>query len=291
MGIELLGFPTTLGLPRQARQHGPEVLRAAGLEERLERSGWSVRDLGNLPLPEGVVTDPAPVRVQKVVDVARIQAEHWLHVHTPGELMLTVGGDHTTALGTLWALSLLGRPCDVIWIDAHGDFNLVGTSPSGNPHGMVLALACGLMPQFMPRITMPSSLHLWGIRDLDAEEALLLRHEQIAVLSPDAVRADLARLIDRLGPDVYISFDVDSVEPVDAPGTMTPVPGGFRGAEALDLIGRIARERRIVAMDVVEFHPDYDRDGITAALAVAAIAMAMDGAARESRCTAVRSAR
>jgi len=288
VGIELLGVPTTLGLPRQARRHGPAVLRNAGLVQQLERSGRSVRDLGDLPLPPGEVADSTPIRVQKAVDMARIHAERWLNVHTPTEVMLTLGGDHTTSLGTLWALADLGQRCDVIWIDAHGDFNLVETSPSGNPHGMVLALACGLMPQFMPRITDPASLHLWGIRDLDAGEAPLLRHEQVAVLGPDEVRADPGRIIDRLAPDVFISLDLDSVEPADAPGTMTPVPGGFRGAEVLDLIGRIARERRIVAMDVVEFHPDRDQAGKTAALAVAAVVAALGESAGRRQAVPVR---
>jgi len=277
MVIQLLGFPTTLGLPREAAGHAPEKLRASGLTRQLERLGHRVVDHGDMALVPGLAADDVQTRLQKVTEAARAQKEHWLKTHRTGELMLTLGGDHSTSLGTIWALAEMGQEFDVVWVDAHGDFNVVETSPSGNPHGMVLAMAAGLMGRWTPKMISPDRLHLWGIRDLDAGEQQLLVQERVEVLSPDQVRAEWDRLVSRLGPNVLLSFDIDSVDPTDAPGTMTPVPGGFRRQEALDLVAAIARERNLLAVDLVEYHPDRDRLDRTAVLGLDVIHAAVTG--------------
>lgn len=275
--VKLLGFPTTLGLPHRAVRHGPEALRAAGLVPHLAKLGTSVTDLGDLPLREGLVADPVSVRLAKTVDAARHQANHWLTHHRPGSLMMTLGGDHSTSLGTIWALSQLGQPFDVVWIDAHGDFNIRETSPTGNTHGMVLSLAAGLMPDDAPKMVSPAQLKLWGVRDLDPGERLLLQRERVEVLSPDQTRVDPAALVRSLQPNVFLSFDIDSVDPAEAPGTMVPVSGGYRVQEALELVSLISRHRNLVAVDIVEFHPDYDRRDRTANLALAVARTAVAG--------------
>lgn len=271
MKIELLGFPTTQGIPRPDRRHAPEVLRAAGLLGLLQQYGSAVTDLGDMALTAGLMADSWPVRVQKVVESAQRQAALWQAEHQPDTLMLTIGGDHATALGTLLALAQQGEEFDVLWIDAHGDFNTLATSPSGNPHGMILSLACGLLPDYLGAQIHPSQLRLWGIRDLDQGERRLLEAHRVEVLTPDQVRAQHQRLIASLKPKVYLSFDVDSVDPSEAPGTGTPVPNGFRAVEALELVREIARSRQVLAMDLVEFHPEKDRNDLTRALSLAVI--------------------
>jgi arginase len=279
VAIQLLGFPTALGLPRKAHKHGPEAMRAAGLVQLLERHGQTVRDLGDMALEEAHQEDLAPDRVRKVVAAARRQAERWQQLHNPNDLMLTLGGDHSTSLGTICALAATGQSFDIVWIDAHGDFNVLETSPSGNPHGMVLALACGLMPDFLPRQVDPQQLRLWGIRSLDPGERTLLEQEQVEVLTPDQVRHERERIISRLKPNVFLSFDIDSVDPPEAPGTWTPVPAGFHRHEALELVAGIARQRRLLALDIVEFHPDRDRNDLTVDLALAVAETAITGQA------------
>ncbi|MEW8978782.1 MAG: arginase [Symbiobacterium sp.] len=275
MTIQVLGFPTTLGLPRSATRHGPEALRASGLLSALRRFDAEVVDHGDLSLQPGLTSDPVPVRVAKVVEAARLQRDHWLRTARPGDLLLTIGGDHSTSLGTIMALAALGHDFDVVWVDAHGDFNIIETSPTGNPHGMVLSLATGLLPNFLARVVGPDRLHLWGIRDLDPGERRLLAEQRVEVFSPDEVRAQRDRLLARLRPNIFLSFDIDSVDPGEAPGTMTPVPGGFTTAEAVDLVRAIVRGRNLVAMDLVEFHPDRDSDGRTERLAHAVLQAAL----------------
>jgi arginase len=277
VAIQLLGYPTTLGLPHRPARHAPAALRQAGLVERLQRLTPVVEDLGDLPLEEGRHEDNVDQRVRKVVNAARSQADRWLAAHKPDHLMLTLGGDHSTSLGTIWALHRMGHDFDVVWIDAHGDFNIIETSPSGNPHGMVLALACGLMPAYMPKAVDPSSLRLWGIRDLDTGERVLLQQQRVEFLSPDETRRQWDRIIRRLKPNVFLSFDMDSVEPDQAPGTKTPVPNGFHRHEALNLVADIARNRHLLAMDLVELHPDQDRQNLTVDLALDVIQTAVTG--------------
>lgn len=279
MTIQLLGFPTTLGLPRVAAIPGAEALRAAGLLHRLDQLGLQVVDHGDMALPPGRVEDSVTERVRKVAAAASEQKAHWLKSQRHGDLLVTIGGDHSTSLGTIWTLTEMGRTFDVIWVDAHGDFNTMETSPTGNPHGMVLAMATGLFPGVLPRMIGPEQLRLWGVRDLDPGERQRLIREKVEVLSPDQVRRDRERIIGRLRPDVFLSFDMDSVDPTEAPGTGVPVPGGFRGQEALELVAAIARQRRLLALDLVEYHPDKDRAGMTGTLALQVIQAALTGRA------------
>lgn len=271
MAIQLLGFPTTLGLPRVAHRHAPEAMRAAGLVRLIQRLGYAVKDHGDLPLEASRKEDPAEIRVRKTAHAARQQAEHWKKHCGPGDLMMTIGGDHSTSLGTIQALAEMGHRFDVIWVDAHGDFNIIETSPTGNPHGMVLSMASGMLPEYAPHSIEPTQIHIWGIRDVDPGEIVLLREKGVHMADPDQTRRELERLVDGLAPDVFISFDIDSVEPAEAPGTMVPVPNGFHRQEALDIVAAIARKRRVLALDVVEYHPDYDRDLLTHNLAMAVV--------------------
>jgi len=153
-----------------------------------------------------------------------------------------------------------------VWLDAHGDFNTPVTSPSGNPHGMVLALLAGLTP-YLPQAVPPWRLHLWGVRDLDPGERSLLTALGVEVRDVDATRAEWPGLLRAVGRDVLVSFDCDCCQPDVAPGTMTPVANGFERAEVLRMVRQIGEARRVLALDVVELHPDRDREDRTAELA------------------------
>lgn len=259
MVIRLLGFPTRLGLPCAPQDSAPHALRAAGLVERLRRTG-TVDDLGDL-----IVPDPGENPLRQVIAAAQRQAELATRCWRPEDLLLTLGGDHSTALGTLTALSRRQIDCSIVWIDAHADFNTPDTSPSGNPHGMVLALACGLSP-LAAQVTDAGRLNLLGVRDIDAGEQTLLAEAGVMALQPPDVQRQFDMIIDRLAEHVVISFDVDSVDPKEAPATMTPVPNGFSRREAISLVRAIARRRRVVALDLVEYYPSLDGSGRTASL-------------------------
>src|SRR5262249_17336490 len=165
MRAQLFGFPTALGLPRHVSEAGPAALRRLGLVQALEHI-LEVADLGDMEVERPEAGDGGERLLPRVIAAARRQARAFTKVYAADSLPITVGGDHTTSLGTALALNQLGVSFDVVWLDAHGDFNTPITSPSGNPHGMVLALLAGLTP-YLPQAVPPWRLHLWGVRDLD----------------------------------------------------------------------------------------------------------------------------
>lgn len=266
MRTHLLGFPTALGLPRPVTKHAPAALRRLGLIQSLQRQGFDVADLGDIAVGEANAQDPVDLRVRKVMVAAERQARAFVAAADHDSLPITLGGDHSTSLGTALALHRLGHRFDIVWIDAHADFNTVESSPSGNPHGMVLAILAGLT-DYLPTTVEPSRLHIWGGRDIDPGEQRLLAQHGVQVCDAPATRAHWQQLLDTLAPQVFLSFDCDSCEPDVAPGTMTPVQGGFTRDEALRMVTEIGERRELLALDIVELHPDRDHDDRTAHLA------------------------
>jgi arginase len=265
MRAQILGFPTALGLPRLCTEEGPAAVRRVGLVQDLERV-LKVIDLGDLAVAKPEAGDGMGRLLQRVIAAARRQARTLVQTYGADSLTITLGGDHTTSLGTALALSQLGLSFDVVWLDAHGDFNTPITSPSGNPHGMVLAVLAGLTA-YLPQAVAPWRLHLWGVRDLDPGERYLLTALGVDVRDVAATRAEWPRLLRAIGRDSLLSFDCDCCQPDVAPGTMTPVANGFERAEVLRMVQQIGEARRVLALDVVELHPDRDRDDRTAELA------------------------
>src|SRR5262245_16179342 len=265
MYAQLLGFPTTLGMPRAALEEGAAGRRPLGRGEELEQV-LDVPDLGDLAIEWPEARGGVDLLLRKVIAAAHWQARTFTAAHAADALPITLGGDHTTSLGTALALNQLGLSFDVVWLDAHADFNTPITSPSGNPHGMVLALLAGLT-SYLPQIVAPWRLHLWGVRDLDPGERALLGVLGVDVRDVSVTRAEWPSLLRALGRNVLLSFDCDCCQPDVAPGTMTPVANGFDRAAVLHIVWQFAQTRRVLALDVVELHPDRDREDRTAGLA------------------------
>src|SRR5262249_21879879 len=262
---QLLGFPTALGLPRNVSEEGPAALRRVGLVQALAHV-LDVTDLGDLAVERPQPGDGVDRLLGRVMTAAGRQGEAFTDAYDDDALTITVGGDHTTSLGTALALTRLGLSFDVVWLDAHGDFNTPMTSPSGNPHGMVLALLAGLTP-YLPQAVPPWRLHLWSVRDLDPGERSLLTALGVDVRDVDSTRAEWPGLLRAVGRDVLVSFDCDCCQPDVAPGTMTPVANGFERAEVLRMVRQIGEARGVVARDVAELPRDWGREARTAELA------------------------
>lgn len=265
MTVRLMGIPTNLGLPGSEAWRGPAALRAMGLTEHLRRGTLPVTDLGDLPRPAATDAGLAAVAALAATQRARVT-----EVYRRDDLLLTIGGDHSSSLGSVSALRQMGEQFDLIWIDAHGDFNSPGTSPSGNPHGMVLAMLCGYSPG-NPGWLDGRRVSILGARDLDPGEARLLRHAGVRTLPPRESLARLEELLTHMAPRVFLSFDLDSLDPGVAPGVSTPVAGGFDLDAVLRLVGAIARRRQIIGLDVVEYNPSRDPAGLTGRVALTVI--------------------
>lgn len=202
-----------------------------------------------------------------------------------GERPIVIGGDHTVAIGAFSGVrQALGadRRVGIIWVDAHPDLNTPETTPSNHGHGMPLSALLGLGHPVLvnagglrgPKLG-PDEVALVGIRSIDPGEAdLIARHPEMVVVLPAAIRSEGLRVA--LEPllrwargleAVHLSFDLDAIDPTEAPGVTTPVPGGLTAQEAVELVALVVQTGRLVSGDVVEHLPVRDSDGRTARLA------------------------
>lgn len=272
--VTVMGYPTNLGLPVPVQTYAPAVLRSLEMVERLQETGATVQDLGDLPLPDGTRMARGPELLRAVVRAAEAQAQAMQPHLDQGGLFVTIGGDHSTSLGSAMGLARAGLTFDIVWIDAHGDFNVPETSPSGNPHGMVLALLAGLT-EYLPLTVPPARMVILGARDIDPGERELLARHGVQVYSVAETLARQEEIIAGLGPRVFLSFDLDSLDPAYAPAVRTPVPGGFTPEQAKGLVQALGQGRDLLAIDVVEYSPDLDRGTATGAVALEVLAAAV----------------
>lgn len=284
--LELIGCPLDLGGPHRGSAAGPGALRAAGLAARLSAASWAVRDAGDVPAPAAVALGPEYARCHNAGAVAgwtRVLHDRAYQALVRGALPVFLGGDHSLSMGSVSGVARAcadaGRPLAVLWIDAHADFNTPTTTETGNLHGMGLAFLTG-EPElcalggdriFVP--VRPAAVGLFGLRDVDAAERDALGRSAVQALSMAAWRergigAAVAAFLDRLDPDahLHVSLDLDVVDPAEAPGVGTPVPGGATRAEARAAAAVLARSTRVGSLDLVELDPARDPSGASAAL-------------------------
>jgi arginase len=187
---------------------------------------------------------------------------------------LTIGGDHSVAVGSIFGLHSHWQDLGVIWVDAHGDFNTPATSPSSNFHGMPLAALCNMFSLlqvksfdwFRPCLN-PADVVIIGARNLDPGEARMLQDVGIRVYSSRevmergmaAVTRDAMDYILAKGPrPLHLSFDIDALDGDLVPGTGTPEPDGLQLDEALVLCRELRNSGLLVGMDLVEINPDLE---------------------------------
>lgn len=289
--VKIVGVPMDLGQQRRGVDMGPSAVRYAGLYDRIEQLGHAVHDAGNIPVAG---RDEDDVRRERWVETAGGGLRH-LHAVTAAcrgiyalasacdaaDFPIFLGGDHSMAIGTISGMAAKG-PLGVIWIDAHGDFNTPETSPSGNIHGMPMAVLTGLGHPDLVNLGTPGAklraqdIVMIAIRDLDLQERIALSHSGIIVYTmrdidelgmATVARRALARL-NRL-PRIHVSLDMDALDPSIAAGVGTPVTGGLTFREAHLLMEILAESERVCSLDIVEVNPILDQGNRTAEVAVA----------------------
>ncbi|HUZ78626.1 MAG TPA: arginase [Chloroflexota bacterium] len=288
--IDVLGVPMDLGADRRGVDMGPYAIRYAGLERDLQDMGRKVADQQNLAVmgPEGQVNARHGPKFVPQIEAVCTELRRWMAGSlNAGHLPLVLGGDHSLAIGSLAGL-LDERPgAGVVWIDAHGDVNTPKTSPSGNVHGMPLAVALGLTDLFHSlgwgqRAIDPARLVLLGIRNLDSGEKAALRHLNIRVITMAEIdRVGVQKAIEEvLGilegcEHLHLSIDMDAMDPLEAPGVATPWPGGLTYREAHLAMELLAASQRIGSLEVVEVNPIADRANQTGRFAEGLILSAL----------------
>src|SRR5215207_3455576 len=234
--VRILGVPMDLGQERRGVDMGPSAIRYAGLQQRLGKIGLDVTDGGNVSVPvvEEIDHDPRDGVMHNASAISKVCWEVHAQVRAAfsnGERVITLGGDHSIALGTISAALMQPEKVGVLWIDAHGDFNTPETTPSGNVHGMVVSSLMGMSPDVLTigevRLR-PEQIVQIAIRDLDPPEKIALGKSGIKVFTMREVdelgmAAVVREALKTLGDvDVlHISFDMDSLDPKVVPGVGT----------------------------------------------------------------------
>jgi arginase len=286
--VGILGVPMDLGQDRRGVDMGPSAIRYARLAGVLEDLGYPVADLGNVetPIPETVEEASRTRHVGAVRAVCERVATRAQDMVLGGLFPIFLGGDHSVSIGTVSGVAEAARDAGVgrtgvLWVDAHSDFNIPETSPSGNVHGMPLAALTGRGHPDLVDVggegasIRPEDTVLLGLRSVDTEERQLLKEAGVNVYTMKDVDAyGAATVIRRALQDlshldrVHLSLDLDVVDPDVAPGVGTPVRGGLTYREA-HLIMELTNEAGIVtSLDVVEVNPILDVRNGTAELAV-----------------------
>jgi arginase len=292
MDIDILGVPLDMGADRRGVDMGPSAIRYAHLQQGLEELGYTVEDKGNVDVPIAEmcqINEPKLKYIDCIVPMARRVAGAVATSVQGGRLPVVLGGDHSIALGSIRGAAK-HKKLGLLWIDAHADFNTDETTPSGNIHGMPLAALCGLgdrrlvqlWDELVPVVD-PKNVVVLGARDLDAGEKKNLYEAGVTVLSLEQIDrtgmyAAVSQAIEQISRDtdgIYLSFDVDSLDPRHAPGVGTPVSGGLTYREAHLACEMVAETGKLAGMDMVEVNPILDVQNQTAHLAVELILSAL----------------
>jgi arginase len=285
--LSLIGAPTDVGASVRGASMGPEALRVAQLQPRLEAHGLSVVDRGNLAGPANPWQPPHDGYRHLAQVVQWNQAVHDAVYQELAQQRLPVllGGDHCLGIGSISAVARhcreRGKRLRVLWLDAHADFNTHSITPSGNLHGMPVACLCGHGPRELVEMgghvpaVHPKWIRQIGIRSVDPLEKRFVHEQDLEVFD--------MRYIDEMGmrhamelalatldanTHLHVSFDVDFLDPDIAPGVATTVLGGPTYREAQLCMEMIADTGRLASLDVVELNPALDVRNRTAELAV-----------------------
>jgi arginase len=215
-----------------------------------------------------------------------------------GFIPVVLSGDHSNALGTIAGIKM-AKPkskLGVIWIDAHADLHTPLTTPSGNLHGMPLSVSIGddneecqvhevdektmgfwnqlkTLGKIKPKVLAEDVVFI-SLRDYEREEKHLIEKYGMKVITTSEVRRKGAENVVRAVlrylsdcSDIYISFDVDSLDSSISKGTGTPVSNGLREREAEDLISKFMQNRKVCCFEITEVNPTLDKENLMSEIA------------------------
>ena len=294
--VRLIGFPMDLGADRRGVDMGPSALRIAGVTEKLVALGYTVLDSGDIDITQPEVhkiDNPKLKYLRQITEACNSLAATVEIALDHDEFPMVLGGDHSMAIGTIAGIASHCRKnkkrLGVIWIDAHADINTPETSPSGNIHGMPLAVSLGLGPDELTNVggnftkLAPHQLAIIGLRSIDEGERKLLKKLKIEAytmsdLDKQGVPRIIAKLLNSMRAKVdhlHVSFDLDSVDPSVAGGVGTPVPGGLTYREAHLIMESIADTGYMSSFEIAEVNPILDSRNMSAEFAADLIASSM----------------
>jgi len=287
--VGILGVPLGFAASTVGSELGPQAIRQQKLKERIETLGYRVQDFGDLNLQHpDRPAEPGenPRFLREMVAASDLICPSMSNVFRETDIPLILGGDHSIAMATLSGVSSHFRnqnqEIGLIWFDAHADINTPETTHSGNLHGMPLAVLfgkgaseltnlCGFAPKLNPKFC----AHV-GARDLDLGEKRMIRELGLRVFTMNEIDRrgmnacieDAIAIASQAPGGFAVTFDVDILDPLDAPGSGTLVRGGISYREAHLALERIAETGKMRSFEIVEVNPILDTNNRTAELAV-----------------------
>ena len=285
--VSVFGVPTDIGASRRGASMGPEALRVAGLVEAIAARGVDARDIGDVLGPRNPIAPPVQGyrHLDEVVAWNRAVFDASAGELRAGRMPIMLGGDHCLAIGSIAAVAAhcraSGKKLRVLWLDAHADFNTSDITPSGNIHGMPVACLLGHGPAALtgwsgePGALDADAIRFLGIRSVDAQEREAIRDLGLAVfdmrhIDEHGMRTTMVEALQDVdeATHLHVSFDLDCLDPDDAPGVGTGVRGGPTYREMQLCMEMIADTGRLASLDVVEINPALDVRNRTAEVAV-----------------------
>jgi arginase len=294
--IAIIGAPLDLGSGRRGVDMGPSAVRVANVFSRVASLGYDVVDLGNAPVVQAEMVGEGPANAKylpQIAETCTALANMVKIAMESGRAPIILGGDHSIAAGTVAGVSGYFRAKNekigLIWVDAHADMNTPDSSPSGNVHGMPLACCIGIGPRELTHIgghapqVDARNVALVGIRSVDQRERNYVRNSGVTTFTMRdvdergmrTVMEDAIRIASAGTSALHVSFDMDVVDPREAPGVGTPVKGGLTWREAHLTMETVCDSGLMCSMDVVEVNPVIDEVNRTAVLAVELIMSAL----------------
>lgn len=285
--LSIIGVSLDLGQSRRGVNMGPSAIRYAGVVERLEAIGHGVVDEGDIQIDAGLQAENSDSKLKNLKEV--VQTNQKLAQKVESVLMeerfpLVLGGDHSVAIGTLAGLATKYKNLGVIWYDAHADMNTDKTSPSGNIHGMPLAVSMGLGDERLVNLhhegqkVRPENVIIIGARSIDPGERELIKELGMQVYTMHEIdkygmTAVMDKAIQHLQEKqvdgVHLSLDLDALDPLYTPGVGTPVAGGVSYRESHLAMEILAESDLVTSAEFVEVNPILDEKNKTADVAVA----------------------
>ena len=285
-----------LGAGRRGVDMGPSALRVAGLHQKLTEIGYQVEDLGNVVVdqPESLPAGPSHARyLPQIAHTCARLSDMVERAASQERVPLVLGGDHSAAMGTIAGMSRhrrkSGHKLGLLWMDAHADMNTPDSSPSGNVHGMPLACVIGLGPAELtglagqvPMVD-PENVAIVGLRSVDDIEKYNVRGAGVHPftmrdIDERGMRTVIQQAIHAVSSGTsgfHLSFDLDAVDPDEAPGVGTPVHGGITYREAHLAMEIVCDSGLMTSLELVELNPVLDVANRTAILGVELIMSAL----------------
>ena len=296
MHVSITNVHLDLGAGRRGTDMGPSAIHVAGLVPQLTALGHQVvgvESLASQGFEAGEPGDPTARFLEPIRETCARLADHVESDVERGHVPLVLGGDHAQAMGTISGLARAwrrrGQRVGVLWIDAHTDMNTPDTTASGNIHGMPLAALLGHGPESLVGLSgeepalRPEDVAILGVRSVDRSESSLVSRTGVRVYTMSEIDERGAAVcvreaIERVSADtagIHLSFDLDGVDPREAPGVGTPVAGGLTVRESHFICERVAESKKLIGMEMVELNPTLDERNRTGQLAVWLILSAM----------------